>query len=155
MVVRRRRIRGDRSFRRILQRLPESIRTEMVAMMEGAGDDMVAAMRAAAPKGQTGRTAAALSRRVSRATLRMRVGIIGKPLNRRLYYARILEVGRKASGRGIKKGTPKYQAGVGRRSPQRFVSTPTVRQIRDSMGGRLNGYWERVLQNASRGVSDG
>lgn len=150
----RRYIRGDRSFRRILKRLPEAIRTEMVTMMEAAGDEMVVHMRSLAPRGKSGRTANAITRRVSRATLKMRVGIIGKPLNRRLYYARILEVGRKASGRGITRGSPKYLAGVGKREPRRFISTDRARDIRDNMGGRLNTYWERVLREASKGVSD-
>lgn len=180
-----RRIRGDRSFRRLLKQMPDAIKKEMFAMFEETGDKLVTAIQAAAPVGRArkghpgGETKRAISKRIYESILKMRVGLIGKPINRRLFYARIVEVGVRAQTVNIVPHglTARVRAAGGRsnrykalavalgvrgaktrdikaRAPRPFVLTPTTKQIRNTMGGELNTYWDRVLKRASAGATD-
>ncbi len=173
-----RRMRGDRSFRRLLKQMPDAIKAEMVAMFEKTGEALLVAQKAAVPV-RTGAVRNALTKRIYPSILKMRVGLIGKPVNRRLFYARIVEVGRKAKTVDVVRGglTADVRAAGGRsnrykrlavlrKSPgsytidvkampaRPFVLTPTTRQIRNTMGGQLNTYWDRVLKKAAMGASD-
>jgi hypothetical protein len=152
-VARKRRIRGDRRFRKILARLPMAIREEMLVMLDDVGDELLPLMRAGAPV-KTGAVRGALSKRLQRGIVRLRVGLVGKPINRRLFYAGIIEFGRKAGGRGIKRGTPKYNAGVGRMLRRPFINTPATRAIRNNLAGKITPYWDRVLARAAAGQND-
>jgi hypothetical protein len=176
----RRRVRGDRSFRRLLKQMPDAIRTEMLDMLDKTGDEILAVQRGAAPV-RTGAVRNALSKRLQTGLVRLRVGLVGKAVNRRLFYARIIEVGRKAKtvdvvrgglaaaanvraagGRSkkykalaVRMGTPgAYTLDVKPRAPHPFIVSPATNEIRNTMGGRLRGYWDRVLQKASAGASD-
>jgi hypothetical protein len=136
----RRRIRGDRAFRKLLRKMPDAIREEIFRMMEVAGDQILAAQRADAPR-RTGRLAAALSKRVSKASLRLRVGVIGRPLNRRLFYGHILEVGRRAqvvtARRTTRSGTiSTYQMRV-----RAIMARPFTRSV-------------RTIARAAQGIDD-
>jgi hypothetical protein len=133
-VARKRRIRGDRRFRKILARLPMAIREEMLVMLDDVGDELLPLMRAGAPV-KTGAVRGALSKRLQRGIVRLRVG-------------------RKAGGRGIKRGTPKYNAGVGRMLRRPFINTPATRAIRNNLAGKITPYWDRVLARAAAGQTD-
>lgn len=151
----RRRIRGDRHFRKLLSRMPESFRDEVVEMLEVTGEQILAAQRAHT---LSTRIRAALSKRVSRRTLRLRVGLIGRPINRRLFFARIIEVGRRAQTvnvtRRMLRGGRSYLMRVRARAADPFVRTARTVEIRDTMGGRLRTFWDRALARASVGASD-
>jgi hypothetical protein len=146
------RIKGDRAFRQLLRRMPDAIRDEMVTMLEGVGDDIVAAQRAASP---SARVRAALSRRVSRATLRLRVGLIGKPVNRRLFFARILEKGRKAQVVTARRGGGRpYPMRVRAFAGRPFVFGRAAIALRRTLGGRVSKMWDGALARASAGIGD-
>jgi len=152
----RRRVRGDRAFRRLIRKLPEAAREEIYQMFLRGGDRILAAQRAQSP---SSRVRAALSRRVSKTSLRLRVGLIGRPINRRLYFARILEKGRRAQivnvTRRMKAGGRPYQMRVRAMAARPYVYSAQTKAIRDSMGGELGTFWDRTLARAGQGISDG
>jgi len=171
----RRRVQGDRAFRKLIRKMPDAIRDEMVAMMETAGDQILAAQRADVAR-RTGALAAALTKRVLRGSMRLRVGLLGKAINRRLFYARIVEVGRRAQTvtvsrrgahlaaggrrigrrqRALESGVRGvYQLRVPAKAPRPFVRSARTKALRDTMGGRLAGFWDRTLAKAAQGATD-
>ncbi len=82
--------------RKILRALPEQIRGEMVQELTAVGAYGERLMKGAAPDGKTGALRNAITFKLSARQLVLRVGIIGKRLARSVFYARILEFGRKA-----------------------------------------------------------
>jgi len=153
----RRRIRGDRAFKKLIRRMPEAIREEMVSQLDEAGDQILAAQRAAAPR-RTGALASGLSKRLYPRSLRLRVGLIGKAINRKLYYGRIVQSGRKAqtvtARRSTASGVSSYQLRVRAMPGRPFVHSERAKSIRNTLGGRLKDFWNKVLARASQGVSD-
>jgi len=144
-----RRVRGDRAFKRIIDRLPAAVRSEIIVQLNILGRDVLAQERGAAPI-KTGTMRDALSMRVLPASLKLKVGIIGKALNKRLFYSHVVQFGRKGGGRGIKRGSAKYLAGIGATKPRNFIYTKS----RDEMYAPFREIWTRALNRASEGVSD-
>jgi hypothetical protein len=154
----RRRIRGDRAFRKLIRRLPEAIREEAIAMLEDGGRTILAVQRADAPR-RTGAVRTGLSMRVLRGALQLKVGLVGRPLNRRLWYARIVEKGRKASVEDAARIAPsglisRYRIRVAARSARPFIYSLRAEAMRATLGGKLNGFWDRVLANAANDATD-
>lgn len=149
----RRHIRGDRSFRKMLARLPEAERESMAAMMEELGGEMLGEMQAAAPV-RTGAVRGALSMRLSRKTMRLRVGLIGRPTNRRFYYGRIVDAGRKAQTVTARRRGKAYRLRVRARAPQPFVRGRARDLRRKVAGPRLETFWNRALARAAEGLGD-
>lgn len=172
---RRRRIRGDRAFKRLIKRMGDATREEMVVMLDEGGEEILAAQRAAAPF-RSGTVKNALSKRVLRGALQLKVGLVGRPLNRRLFYARIIEKGRKAKTVPASRGGAHLEAGgrrIGRKQralasgtrgvyqmriralpPRPFIYSDRVKTLRETLGGRTRRFWERALRRASEGLSD-
>jgi hypothetical protein len=156
-VAPRRRVRGDRAFRRLLKKMADTtLRDEMIAMLEEGGDTIASAQRADAV---SSRARSAISKRVLRGSLRLRVGLVGRPVNRRLWWTKVIEGGRKAQTVQAARRTPsggisRYAMRVSALRPRPFIFTNRVKALRDTMGGRLRTYWERVLRKASQGVTD-
>jgi hypothetical protein len=164
----RERIRGLREVRRLLKRMPDAVRDEILAMLEETGRQVLSSQQAAAPR-RTGALASGLSMRLSRATLRLRVGIVGKPAARRLFYGRIVEFGRKAQtvmatrgnrlarpgskgGRALVRSNRSiYEMRVRAMAPRPFVRTSRAFGIRNSLGGRLSRFWDGALARAGGG----
>lgn len=173
----KRRVKGDRSFRKILRRLPDSIRDDMVTMLDEFGDEALAIQQADAPL-RSGKVRGALRKKLTRGRVRLQVGLIGKPVNRKLFYAGIVERGRQAKtvianrrgaeairesgGRSnrykaaaLSKGVKGvYNLRVGAMPPRPFIRSKKLEAKRDTLGGRLNRFWDRVLTSASSGASD-
>lgn len=148
----RRRIRGDRAVRQLLKQIPDAARDEMVGMLEQAGDNIVAAQRAESP---STRIRAALSRRVSPRTMRLRAGLIGRPLNRRLFFARILEFGRKAQTVTARRaGGQPYTMRVRAMTGRRFIYGRGEAFQRLKLRARLNRFWAATIERAAHGISD-
>jgi len=89
----RRSVRGN--FRSLLKRLPESVAEEIGEQHQQTGRMLLARAHARVPV-KTGALKAGLSFRVTPKTLKLRFGLLGKRINRKLYYGRIVEFGRKA-----------------------------------------------------------
>jgi hypothetical protein len=152
-------VRGDRSFLRLLKLMPPSIRAEVNTRLNTLGDQLLAIQRSSGRfkdysgpgRGDPG-LRQALSKRVTPMTMRLKVGLVGKPINRQLFYGLFIEKGRKAGGRGVKRGSPKYNQGVGRMSPDPFIRTGQAVNLIGHSYETFRGYWDSVLQRAGAGT---
>lgn len=152
----RRRVRGDRAFRRILRKLDPAVREEIVLMYDEGGDQILAMQRADATV--SGRVRSALSKRILRGGLQLKVGLVGRPVNRRLWWSRVIEKGRKASiedATRITRGKlTRYRIRVPALAAMPAIYSPRVLVARQTLGGRTAHLWEKALARASQGVSD-
>jgi hypothetical protein len=168
------RVQGARTVKRLFKAIEPAMREEITDILTAGGRDLLAAMKAKTPV-KTGALRGALSYKVYPNTLRLRVGLLGKKLNRHLFYARILEFGRKAQDVQIKRRVAKtytdssgversffdrrkrsvisatYTMRVPRILPHRTIFAPN-KSIRETMRGRLKLAFEKVLAHASRGA---
>ncbi len=146
--------------RRLLNRLPDAVQREVVKTLEDAGPELLAKSRVATPV-KTGRLRNALKYRVLPKSLRAQLGIIGKRLNRDLFYGWILEVGRKAgpskhrAQRRLKGGGygKKYKVNMRAISPNRYdiVQGRIKTYAKQWFRPRLAAVFERALRSAQGG----
>jgi hypothetical protein len=164
-------VRGDRAFKRILDRLPDVVRQQIVGQMKVTGTQILSQQRARAPM-RTGAVKAALSMRVLSKTMKLKVGLLGKPINRKLFYAHIVQYGRKAKTVLVERGSASLAVGgpvrgrKGRalRAGVKGVYKLHVRAMkgrnfifpmrRDQIYQHFRDIWQRALVKASYGVSD-
>lgn len=143
-------IRGDRAFKNLIKRLPETVKAEMIVELHVAGRAALTREKAAAPV-KTGALSSALSMRVLPNTLKLKVGLIGKVVNKRLFYGHIIEFGRKASVKTVKRGNSKaYQLPIKAIAARHFVYT----QSKEELYAPFRALWEKALAKASSGASD-
>lgn len=155
-MAKKRRIRGDRAFKKLLVRMPEAIRQEVVELLEETGTEIAAMQRADAT---SSRARAAISARVLRGALQLKVGLVGRPLNRRLWWTRIIEKGRKGSTEAAVRRTrsgriSRYNIRVPVMAARPFIWSARVINARTTMSGKLERFWARALTKASQGVTD-
>jgi len=144
---------GARSFRKLLKQLPDSAKQEMAGILADAGPSLLAAIAADAPV-RTGALKAALQQKLLRTSLRLRVGLINKAANRRFFYGRILEFGRKAQTVTIRSG-PRAGALMRIRAlqPRPFIFAKRPK-LRSALNNSLRKFWDATLFDASQGVSE-
>lgn len=163
-----RRTKGVASVRRLLRRIPDQMRQELGAAMQEAGPVLAQRQKSNAPT-LTGATRDAIGWKFYPATLRLVVGIIGKQANRKLFYARILDLGRRGQtvrvrravgGSGhmgdagyFRKAYVTYSLRVKPIAAKRFV-TGKMPDLRQELRTRLNGIWDRVLARVSGGGNE-
>lgn len=133
---------GVASTRKLLRRIEPAAKNEMADILADEGQVLLALMRADTPV-RTGALRAGLASRVLRKALRLRVGLVTKATNKKLFYAPVIEFGRKAN--------TKSRGGAIAARP--FIFKKRV-GFRGQLGGRLNVYWEKVLVDAAQGVGD-
>lgn len=164
-----RRVKGGKAFRRLINRLPETVKQELREQLNETGKLLLRRARQRVPV-DSGALKAGLSYRVPPKGLYLRVGLVGKPVNRRLYYGRIVEFGRKAktvvvnrSGRGVRlsgnrfkrqalaKGIKGfYRLHIRAMAPRHFVyATP-----REAIYRPFQKIWGRAVHDAAQGASD-
>ena len=147
--------RGGKSAKRLVKNIPEAMRSEMVASLDEGGNELLAAMRGRTPVGKTGKLREGIQKKVYPKTLRLRVGLFA-PVRRRLglFYAHILEYGRKAQTVTIKRG-PRAGAAmhVGAIAAKHFIGGP-LGAPRAVFRRKLKGVWDRVLNKAASGVGN-
>jgi hypothetical protein len=148
--VPKRYIRGDRAFGRLIKQLPESVTSELRAQLNSTGRLLLAQERRRAPV-RTGKLQAALSYQVAPKRLNLKVGLIGKAINRKLFYGLFVEQGRHGGGRGVKRKSAKYAAGVGATPAHHFV---WVAGLREQIYPAFREIWTRALTKAGQGSSD-
>lgn len=147
-------VKGDRAVGRLFKQLPDAMKAEMRGRMELGGRVLLSAMLSLVAR-RSGRLAGGLAMRLSRSGLRLRVGIIGKALGRRLYYRWIIESGRKAQSVNVhRRGARPYTLRVKPMAPRPFVRAPRVLALRETLGGQLGGYWNGVLARIAQVGSD-
>lgn len=147
-------VKGAAAFRKRLKRLPDTVSTGIVEVLDEGGQKIRAAMQARA-RHRTGKLAAGVKYKVLPKSLRLQVGLLGTPRGRaKLFYGFILDKGRKAQTVVIKRG-PR----TGRRMKIRahegdsFVSG-RYRELRDLINRRANSVFDRALARISGGASD-
>lgn len=155
MAYRKKRVRGAASVRRVMKNLPDAVRDEMIEVLESGSIELQRLIAGATPR-RTGKLREGIKRRVLKQSLRMQVGLLGTKKGRaRLFYGRILDLGRKAQTVNVtrRKNTAPYLMRVRGIAAKRFVTGryPDVRAI---IGRRLRGIWERALPKAAGGASD-
>jgi hypothetical protein len=147
------RLRGDRDFRRLLKNMDQDIRGEIVVRLSLLGREMLPLVQASVPE-RTGALKRGVSMKFYPATLRLRIGLLSRPVARRLYYARIIEFGRKAQTVTAKRHGKSYQLRVKAMAPRSFLFQPT-RAVRSEFRRRLLGLWHETLRKASAGGGNG
>lgn len=126
-----RRVRGDKSFARLLKQLPDAVKKEIIVEHHVTGREVLAEQQARVPV-RRGKLKAGLSMKVLPASMRLQVGLIGRPINRRLYYGRIVQFGRKA------------QVVIATRRNVLAATRP--------LGGRSNSYKNLALKHGVKGA---
>ncbi len=150
-------LKGARRVSKLLKRLPDDVAAEMRAAMTEAGPVIAAYARAAAPQ-RSGALQRGIQWRLAPKTLRLRIGLLGKAANARLFYARILEFGRKAKTVTVRRsiGPGKravYQLRVKAIAPGQydFLAGRAYRFAAEQLRPKLSTIWQKALQRASGG----
>jgi hypothetical protein len=146
--------------RRLLRRLPDSVNAEIIKVYEQVGPQIEAYGKANVPV-KTGRLRNALRFRILPKSLRAQFGLIGRRLNRDLFYGYILEAGRKAgpakhtTQRRLKGGglSKKYRVNVRGISPGKydFVQGRAKTYAKQLLRPLLAKVFERALKNVAGG----
>lgn len=145
-----RRVRGDRSFVRLLKQMSPAIQGEVETLLRETGAQVLTEQKSRVPV-RTGALKQGLSMKVLPKSRRLQVGLIGKPVNRKLYYGRIVEFGRKGQTvRARRAGGKPYLMKVRGMAPRPFVYSVN----REDIYSRFRSLWDRVLGRAAAGVSD-
>lgn len=153
-------IKGAASFKRLLRRLPDSANQRIVQFLNDAGPPLAAAMKARIPmlaKPRPNRTAGAarnsITWKVTPKTLNLKVGELTK--RDAVFYAHILDVGRKAQNVRVTRGSKVYPNGINVRAlkPLYIVSNTRVAFRSDSLPGYKTLITD-ILRNASEGAGD-
>lgn len=153
----RRRVKGDRAFVNLIKAMPDAVRGEVVNLLRETGAQVLTEQRLRAKK-RTGASSSALSMKVLPTSMRLQVGFIGKPTNRRFFYARIIQSGRKTQivrfkrkGLTASKRTGKpYLMRIRGMAPHNFIFPYT----REQLAAPFRSLWDRILKRASAGVGD-
>ena len=95
-------LKGARKVKRLLKRLPDDVRTEINDVYRAKAPEALAYMQANAPGS---RIAKAMRFRIAEKTSKLLIGLIGRKANSDLFFARILEQGRKAKTVQVKRRT--------------------------------------------------
>lgn len=161
-------IRGSKSFRRLLRGLPDAMKAEMADVLtktRPAAEALVSGRLEATTKSRTGALRAGVKSKVFPKTLRLQVGFLGTKAGRaKLFYARILDLGRKAQtvtvtrrkvtnsplvgGRRV--GGNPYKMKVRAIAAKRFV-TGGIGPLGRVINTKLNGVWDRAVRRVAAG----
>lgn len=148
-------LKGVAAVRRMVRRLPESVAKEIVSAFQRWGRELAARMRAGTPV-RTGALIAKIGFKVFPRTLRLQVGLIASKRERqRLFYGRILDLGRK--GRTVRArrrtktgGVSSYAMNVGPIRAKHFVTGPMT-DLRAGLRRYVHGIYDRALRRAAAG----
>jgi hypothetical protein len=140
--------------------MPDGAKAQVLAALEGTGKQLAALMRARAPvlthpvRGRVeGALRAAIGYKMFPKTLRMTVGIEGsKTVRGKLFYANILQWGRKAQTvtikRGVRQGAAMHVSPIG---PMYFIITRDDREVRNALTRNLQEFWPKALARVAEG----
>jgi len=123
----RTKIRGLGKFRRLLRRMPDAVRGELVVELSVTGRQIAQAMKAKTPQ-KTGAVRQGITSKVLPKSLRLQVGLLGtRGGQSKLFYGRIQDLGRRAQTVLVQRR---------RRVAQTFRDGRTVNMLRTGSGGR-------------------
>lgn len=133
------RVAGAGRVRKMLKRLPETLRDELAREMQSAGPTILGKSKAETPS-RSGSLRSLLTWRFYPKSLRLRVGLIGARANRAGWYGRILEAGRKAQTVTAKRRTA--NGVIAYRLRVRAID----RSRYDIVRGRIKAFAKRLLR---------
>ena len=143
--------------RRLLKRLPDTVQASVLQVYAEIGPAIEGVGRSQAPV-RTGRLRSALKFRIMPRSLRFEYGLIGRRLQKSLFYGYILEVGRKAGTsrafqRRLKNGklTKRYTVQVKAISRDRydFVFGRVRVYAKQLIAERIKKIWTQALRDAA------
>jgi hypothetical protein len=130
--------------------MPPVVQSEIEQLLRETGAEILTEQKTRVPV-KTGALKQALSMKVLPKSRRLQVGLIGKPVNRKLYYGRIIEFGRKGQQvRARKAGGKPYIMKIRGTAPRPFIYSVDKQSIYQ----RFRNLWDRVLNKAAAGVTD-
>jgi hypothetical protein len=139
------RVRGDRAFVNLIKKLPDAAKAEVVELLQETGAQVLTEQRAMVKK-RTGALSRALSMKVLPKSMRLQVGLVGKPINRKLFYGRIIQSGRKAQTvRARKRGGKPYLMKIRGTAPHNFIYPYT----REQLAAPFKSLWDRILKRTA------
>ncbi len=151
------RVRDRQRIRRILTSIGPEAEKEVVSAYQRHAPAILAYARGETPS-RSGNLRARLAFKIFPKTLRLRVGLLTKAVQRKAWYARILEYGRKAQNVRVNRrkpsgGTTQYIMRVkaipsGRHD---FVRGRATEFMRRTLGRDLNGVLTKALRRLSSG----
>ena len=141
------RVRDRQRIRRVLAGMPEATHKEVLAAYQRHAPAILAVSRAEAPS-RRGKLRAALAFRIYPKALRLRIGLLTKRVQRSVWYARILEYGRKARAVRVERRRP--VSGGMAVYIMRVKAIPAGRY--DFVRGRTQEFMERTLGRDVRNV---
>lgn len=163
--------RGIGRARRIMRRLPDSMRNEIEEVLNDAGPVIQGIMRSRAPV-RRGAVREGIVWRVLKGSMRLRIGLLGtKSARSKLFYGRIQDLGRRAQTVFVQRrrsGSPmflrrgrkwsedivtSYRMNVRAMAPKRFV-TGRMPDARQALRDKLHGVWDRALRTISGASND-
>jgi len=146
-------VRGGAAIRRILRNLPEGFRQELITGLNSWGRELAGVMRARTPK-RSGRLVGGIGYKVYPKVLRLRVGlIVSKRERNALFYARVLDLGRKGRTVQARKrlksgGVSTYAMNVSPIRAMKFVTGP-LSDLRSGLNRHIKGIWGRALRRVA------
>jgi hypothetical protein len=157
MAAHRSSIKGAASFRRLLKRLPDSADARLVAVLQQAGPILAERMKERLPY-RTGHLQQAISWRVTPNTKNLKVGLLSKAGNRKLFYGHIIDIGRRdrivRATRHNKSGSVstyllhvKAKAGI-------FLESAGLRDFRNDVLPDFRKLMDSILLDAARGAGN-
>lgn len=150
-------VRGAARMRRFIRSMPEAVQQEIVGSLGRWGRELAGTMQARTPR-RSGRLLSRIRFKVFPKTLRMQVGLLASKRERNaLFYARILDLGRKARTvqarrRSRSGGASTYAMNVAPIRAMRFVTGP-LSDLRSGMNKHIKGIWTRALRRTA-GVAE-
>lgn len=144
--------------RRLLLGIGPQVQEEVLSAYQRHAPAILAHARGEVPS-STGKLRAALNFKIYPKTLRLRVGLLTKTVQRKFFYARILEYGRKAQTakvnrrRPVSGGTAQYIIRVKAISANRydFVRGRAVQFMQRTLGNDLRDILAKAIKRLSAG----
>lgn len=135
--------------------MPDAMRAEMVDVLtksRPAAEALVAGRLDATTRRRTGKLRAGVKSKVFSRTLRLQVGFLGTKAGRaKLFYARILDLGRKAQTVTIKRGPRAGKKMKVRAIAARRFVTGGIGQLGSVINVKLSGVWDRAIRRVAAG----
>lgn len=154
MARRRSGIDGIAAAQRFIKALPDAAQDEIYVVLDEGSMDIQRLMAGRAPY-RRGALRAGIRRKLSRSNLTAAIGLVGsKQERRRLFYGRILDLGRRAQIAKAVRRTPsgglsRYFVRVRVIPAKRFV-TGTWDVARNVIATKVGAIWGRIVSRASR-----
>lgn len=149
-------VRGGPKLKRLIRRMPEAVQGEIVGSLDRWGGELATSMRARTPRGKTGRLLAGIRHKVFPKSLRMQVGLlVSKKERQRLFYGRILDLGRKAQQVRVRRRTKSgrvssFTMNIPAIRALHFVTGP-MSDLRAGLNRHIKGIWDRALRRVAGG----